>query len=36
MKPACTMAGLFSDKIVATVFSVKVEFKEKAQGLFPC
>ena len=28
--------GLFPYKIAATVFSLKIEFMEKTQGLFPC
>ena len=27
--------GLFPEKIAATVFSLTIEFKEKALGLFP-
>ena len=29
-------AGLFAGKIIATVFSLKIEFKENTQGLFAC
>ena len=28
--------GLFPGKIAATVFSLKIEFNENTQGVFPC
>ena len=31
-----SLSGLFLGKIAATVFSLKIEFKEKTQCLFRC